>query len=99
VLKSKTQPAVIIKPKQADRSAVDTKRNINEKINPIEVQLSISKVKNIKDRVVLMGFSSKKDNAVLKRLHWKVAGKIFSIKSSMLIFHHRISPESLSVEF
>jgi hypothetical protein len=73
VLKSKTQPAVIIKPKQVDRSAVDTKRNINEKINPIEVQLSISKVKNIKDRVVLMGFSSKKDNAVLKRLHWQVA--------------------------
>jgi hypothetical protein len=42
---------------------VDTKRDINAKINPIEAQLSISKVKNIKDGGVLVGLSSKEDNA------------------------------------
>jgi hypothetical protein len=68
VLQNKTQPAVIIKPKQTDRSAVDTKRDINAKINPIEAQLSISKIKNIKDGGVLVGFSSMEDNARFKKV-------------------------------
>ena len=46
ILKNITQPAVIIKPKNILQTATVTKSNIRDNINPLESQLSFTKINN-----------------------------------------------------
>ncbi len=68
ILKNKTQPAIIVKPKDSNQPVSVTKSDIKSKINPIGSQFSLSKVKNIKDGGILVGCSSKEDNARFKKI-------------------------------
>jgi hypothetical protein len=68
IIKNKTQPAIIIKPKNIEQTPANTKSDVKQKINPVESQLSLRKVKNTKDGGLLIGFSSKEDNIRFKKL-------------------------------
>ena len=68
IIKNKTQPAVIIKPKNTEQSAAKTKTDIKKNINPVDSQLSLSKVKNVKNGGLLIGFSSKEENLRFKKM-------------------------------
>ena len=68
VLKDKSQPAVIVKPKDKEQSAAKTKNDINKNINPLDSQLTLAKVKNVKDGGILVGFSSRNDNLRFKKM-------------------------------
>lgn len=68
VLKNKSQPAIIIRPKNQDQSIAQTKADINNKINPIDVNIKLSKVKNVKNGGVLIGCRDKEDNEKLKNI-------------------------------
>ena len=68
VMKNKTQPGVIIKPKNKEQDVVATKTALSNKINPAETNLSISKVRGMKDGSLLIGCASKDDNARFKKI-------------------------------
>ena len=67
VLNNKTQPAVLIKPK-AVQTTVKTKCDVSDNISTVDMQLSLSRVKGVKDGGMVVGFSSKEDNSRFKRL-------------------------------
>ena len=82
ILKNKTHPAIIVKLKNAKQPASVTKADLKSKINPFESEFSLSKVKNIKHGGVLVGCSSKDDNARFK----KIASEHLSDKYDVLEF-------------
>ncbi|KAJ3659460.1 hypothetical protein Zmor_011149 [Zophobas morio] len=67
ILKDKTQPAVIIKPKNIIQTTTLTKSDIRDNINPLESQLSFTKIKNTQSGGVLIGFPSKEENDRFKK--------------------------------
>lgn len=68
VVKNKSQPAVIIRPKNQSQSNLQTKAEIKNKINPADVDIQLSKVKNIKNGGILIGCRNKDDNEKLKKI-------------------------------
>jgi hypothetical protein len=78
-LKNKSQPAVIIKPKKPNQDVSVVKSDINSKINPIESKLNVTKVKTINEGGLLIGFSSKEDNARFKRVAVEKLGADYDI--------------------
>lgn len=65
-LKNKTQPAILIKPK-VQQTTVKTKVDVKENINTVDMQLSLSKVKSVRNGGMVVGFSSKEDNNRFKK--------------------------------
>jgi hypothetical protein len=78
-LKNKSQPAVIIKPKKPNQDVSVVKSDINSKINPIESKLNVTKVKTVNEGGLLIGFSSKEDNARFKRVAVEKLGADYDI--------------------
>ena len=68
ILKNKTQPGIIITPKNKEQDVAATKTALSTKINPAETNLSISKVRGMKDGSLLIGCSNKDDNARFKKI-------------------------------
>ena len=66
ILKNKTQPAILIKPKTT-QTAVKTRVDLKENISTVDMQLSLSKVKSMKNGDMLVGFNSKEDNNRFKK--------------------------------
>nr|CAI5869051.1 unnamed protein product [Callosobruchus analis] len=63
VLRNKTQPAIVIRPKNANQSVVQTRSDILKSVNPVEANLLLGKVRDIKEvtginpRVRLVGMT------------------------------------------
>nr|CAI5847086.1 unnamed protein product [Callosobruchus analis] len=67
ILKNKTVPAELIKPKDV-QDIVKTKGDILQSVNPIADNLHISKIKTVKDGGIPIGCRNKDDNKKLKSL-------------------------------
>ncbi|CAH1964379.1 unnamed protein product, partial [Acanthoscelides obtectus] len=67
VLRNKTVPAVIIKPKEAQDTS-KTKTDILQNVNLVADEIHISKIKHVKDGGVLIGCKSDEGNLQLKKL-------------------------------
>lgn len=67
-LKNKSQPAVIVLPKNQNQSNIQTKSDIKEKINPIESNLKLSKVRNVKNGGILIGCQTQEDNEKFSKM-------------------------------
>lgn len=80
ILRSKSQPAVIIQPKKQDQPNAQTKSDINEKINPLASELRLSKVKNIKNGGMLIGCKSKADNDKFKKLAQETLADSYEVR-------------------
>jgi hypothetical protein len=79
-LKNKTEPAVLIKPKNIVQTVSRTKSDVNSAINPVAEQINVNKVKSINNGGLLIGFSSKEDNAKFKRVAVKNLSQDYEIK-------------------
>lgn len=55
VVRNKTNPGVIIKPKNQEQQNSQTRSDLMQQINPLETSLQISKVKNVKGGGILIG--------------------------------------------
>nr|CAI5828984.1 unnamed protein product [Callosobruchus analis] len=67
VLKNTTIPAVIIEP-ESEQDAANTKSVIMQKINPVDSNLHISKIKQVKNGGILVGCKTSDDNERLRKL-------------------------------
>lgn len=68
VLKNKTQPAVIILPKNPDQSISKTKCDLMSQINPANSELQLSRVKNVKNGGMVIGCQSREENEKLRKM-------------------------------
>jgi hypothetical protein len=62
IVKNKTDPAIIIRPKDSTQSSTITKSDLTKKVNPLDSQLHIRKVKDLRSGDVLVGCSSSEDH-------------------------------------
>lgn len=67
IIKNKTKPAVIIEPKVPRQDAVQTKTDVTSSINPVDVDIKIAKVKNVRNGGILVGCSSNEENTRFKK--------------------------------
>lgn len=68
VLKDRSQPAIIIRPKQNNHSLLQTKSDILRNLNPTTENLQLSKIKSIKDGGLLIGCRNQEDNKKIKNI-------------------------------
>lgn len=68
VLKDKSQPAVVIHPKNSNQPQSKTKADILRNINPLEENMQLAKIKNIKDGGILISCKTKAENDKLKSI-------------------------------
>lgn len=68
VLKNKTHPAVIIRPKNISQSVAQTKAEILQNVNPSQSLVQLAKVRNIKDGGLVVGCKTKDENERFKKL-------------------------------
>lgn len=68
ILKNKTQPAVIVLPKNPDQSVSKTKCDMLEKIDPINSELQFTKVKTVKNGGMVIGCHSKEESEKLRKM-------------------------------
>ncbi|KAJ3640291.1 hypothetical protein Zmor_003600 [Zophobas morio] len=80
IMKNKTNPAVIIKPKHKEQHVEETKSVISNSINPVETNLQISKVRKTKDGGVLIGCSSSDETARFKKIAEEKLADNYEIK-------------------
>nr|CAI5827432.1 unnamed protein product [Callosobruchus analis] len=80
VLRNKTQPAIVIRPKNANQSVVQTRSDILKSVDPVEANLHLGKVRDIKDGGLLVGCKSKADNLKLLSIAKQKLGNSYDIK-------------------
>nr|CAI5855926.1 unnamed protein product [Callosobruchus analis] len=80
VLRNKTQPAIVIRPKNANQSVVQTRSDILKSVDPVEANLHLGKVRDIKDGGLLVGYKSKADNLKLLSIAKQKLGNSYDIK-------------------
>lgn len=68
IVRSKTEPVVIVKPKNPNQQNSQTKADIMQRINPVDSNIQLSKVKNVKNGGVVIGCKSLEENARFKKL-------------------------------
>lgn len=68
VLKNNTTPAVIIRPKNHEQTSSQTRIDILENINPLDTNLNISKVKEVKNGGILVGCKTIEENTKFKQM-------------------------------
>jgi hypothetical protein len=64
---------------QPNQDVCVVKSDINSKINPIESQLNVNKLKTVNEVGLLIGFSSKEDNSRFKRMAVEKHGANYDI--------------------
>lgn len=62
VVSNKAQPAVIIKPKNANQPNSQTKQDIAREVDPVTADISLSRVKHVKNGGLLVGCAGKGDH-------------------------------------
>lgn len=68
VLKDKSQPVVIVRPKDCNQSPHHTKADILRNVNPCQENFQLAKVRDVKDGGVLIACRDKADNEKLKSM-------------------------------
>lgn len=68
VVRNKTQPAVIINPKDTSQSYSQTKSEIMRYVDPTSSDIQLSRVKTVKDGGILIGCSNKNGHEKLKEV-------------------------------
>ena len=98
ILKNKTQPAIIVKPKNTVQTATLTKSDIKANISPLESQLSLTKVKDTQSGGVSIGFSSKDEKQRFKERATAKLGVNYDIHE-IKGFQPRVKIVGLSQEY
>mgnify|MGYP005983594903 CR=1 FL=1 len=80
IMMNKTNPAIIIKPKDKEQNVQETKSVISTSINPVDVNVQISKVRKTKDGGVLIGCSSSDETARFKKIAVEKLSENYEIK-------------------
>nr|CAH7751110.1 unnamed protein product [Callosobruchus chinensis] len=80
VLRNKTQPAIVIRPKNTNQSVAQTRSDILKSVDPVEANLQLGKVRDIKDGGLLVGCKSKADNLKLLSIAKQKLGNSYHIK-------------------
>lgn len=68
ILKNKTNPAVIIQPRNQSQEYSQTRSELLKKINPVSSNIQLSKVVNVKNGGVLVSCSNKNENEKFKKM-------------------------------
>lgn len=79
IVKNKTNPGVIIKPKREQHNS-DTRSELFQQMNPVETGVQFTKVKNIKDGGILIGCKTRDDNEKLKKLAVEKLSSNYEVK-------------------
>lgn len=80
VLKDRSQPAVIVHPKDGTQSHIKTKADILCNINPLNSPMQLTKVKTVKDGGVLISCRNKDDNEKLKSIVQQKMSDAYHVK-------------------
>lgn len=80
VLRNKTEPAVLIKPKSAGQSNSQTKSDIMQNISPVGSDFQLSKVKHTKEGGILVSCKNKEENERFKRLAEDKLSNAYEVK-------------------
>lgn len=81
VIRNKTNPGVIIMPKNQEQLNSKTRSELMQQINPLETPLQISKVKNVKGGGVLIGCKSNEENEKLRKLAVEKLSSTYNVKA------------------
>lgn len=68
VVRNKTEPAIIVKPKNPEQQNSQTRTDIMQQINPVDVNIQLSKIKNVKNGGLLISCKTKDENEKFKKL-------------------------------
>ncbi|CAH1975592.1 unnamed protein product, partial [Acanthoscelides obtectus] len=68
VVRNKTQPALIIQPKNGNHQSKQTKADLIQHVNPCTAEVQLAKVKDVRDGGILIGCKSKEENQKLKAI-------------------------------
>ncbi|CAH1114667.1 unnamed protein product [Psylliodes chrysocephalus] len=80
VLKDKSQPVIIIQPKDDSQSHSHTKADILRNINPCQESIQLAKVKTVRDGGILIACKSKSDNEKVKSIVQQKMAEGYSVK-------------------
>ncbi|CAG9819115.1 unnamed protein product [Phaedon cochleariae] len=86
VLKDKSQPAIIIRPKSTNQTITQTKSEILRNIDPTAEQFQLAKVKSVKDGGILIGCKNKADNEKLMQMVKQKMSNSYDVKELLLHF-------------
>lgn len=87
IVKNKTQPAVIIQPKNPDQSFSQTKSDIAKNIDPIHADIQFSRVRNIKNGGILIGCKDSEDSVKFRKMVEEKLSHSYQVRET-----HGISP-------
>ncbi|CAH2000653.1 unnamed protein product [Acanthoscelides obtectus] len=80
VLRNRTQPAIVIRPKNTNQSVTQTKTDILKSVDPVEANIHLGKVCDIKEGGIVLGCKSKADNLKLLSIAKEKLGDSYVIK-------------------
>ncbi|CAH1984446.1 unnamed protein product [Acanthoscelides obtectus] len=80
VLRNRTQPAIVIRPKNTNQSVTQTKTDILKSVDPVEANIHLGKVCDIKEGGIVLGYKSKADNLKLLSIAKEKLGDSYVIK-------------------
>lgn len=80
ILKNKTTPAIVIKPKNTEQGTSQTKADVLQNVNPVHKNIQISKIKEIKNGGLLIGCKTKEENAKFKRIVEETLTDAYEVK-------------------
>lgn len=98
VLKKRTEPVVVIKPKNPNQSADETREHLLKYINPIEADIRLERVREVNDGGLLLGGKSDEDNQKLLSLANEKLSEDYTVKEIEGI-HPRIRVVGMSANF
>lgn len=82
VVKNKTHPAVIIKPKNSNHSVEKTKEDMLENINPVEASFQLAKVKHIRNGGILVSCRDKENTQKFMKMAEENMPESYEVKVS-----------------
>lgn len=80
VVKNKTEPAVLIVPKNTDQNISQTKAEVLSKINPLEKNLHLKKVAGTKDGGLVVGCHNEEENQLFVSLVREELSELYDVK-------------------
>ncbi|CAH2000545.1 unnamed protein product [Acanthoscelides obtectus] len=98
VLRNRTQPAIVIRPKNTNQSVTQTKTDILKSVDPFEANIHLGKVCDIKEGGIVLGCKSKADNLKLLSIATEMLGDSYVIKEVAGI-HPRVRIVGLTGEY
>lgn len=98
MVKNKTYPAVIVKPKNTEQSIENTKAEILQTINPAEVNIRLSKVRTVKNGGLVIGCQTEEENEKFMSLVQNQLANSYDVQAAK-IFKPRVRLVGMSIKY